>query len=523
MPTKTTLRWLAAIGAAGSLLAATAAPATATAPAEGLAVFFPDTTVAIDGPGVQQFPVFYAAKPVVLPPGATLTVDFADLDGKVEVAEPDGPRDCTSPSPTRLVCQEPFEIELDENGLTGIFEFELTAAPGAAAGDSGTLTATFTAPGFAPASDQARVRVGEGVDLVAGPDVTTSAAPGKAITDPLTVTNASDTTIDGINILFFDDYPLLPTTRYRNCTYADGRLRSCAFDTPVGPGETFTATLPYTLRKDSFAPSHAVGERMLMTRAEFEDLADSLEKTGAGIGTPGDGPELKLVRQTSLAARGVQADVDPDNNWTHLEVTVTGRNGTDLAAAGGTLTGAAGDKVKAAIGVANNGPATIANERSGSPATLVDLVPPPGTTVVGVPERCAPLTADGADWNDEDLTGADRYRCLPDITLIAGEKELFEFTLRIDTVVPDAAGTVEVNVPCACDGSFPRDKDLNPANDKAKLVVNPTGGGAGGGEGGGLPVTGTPIGLIIGVGALLVLTGMGGYLVARRRRVRFTA
>lgn len=56
--------------------------------------------------------------------------------------------------------------------------------------------------------------------------------------------------------------------------------------------------------------------------------------------------------------------------------------------------------------------------------------------------------------------------------------------MRIDQVIPDATGTVEINRPPAEDP--PAVDDGNPANDTAEIVTNPTAGG-----GGGLPVTGT--------------------------------
>ncbi|HEX7745257.1 MAG TPA: LPXTG cell wall anchor domain-containing protein, partial [Micromonosporaceae bacterium] len=76
--------------------------------------------------------------------------------------------------------------------------------------------------------------------------------------------------------------------------------------------------------------------------------------------------------------------------------------------------------------------------------------------------------------------------------------------------------------------------DTNPANDTATLVVNaaPGGGdggngdggnGGGAGDGGTLPITGSATGLIAGVGVLLLAAGVGGYVVARRRRTRFVA
>ena len=68
-------------------------------------------------------------------------------------------------------------------------------------------------------------------------------------------------------------------------------------------------------------------------------------------------------------------------------------------------------------------------------------------------------------------------------------------------------------------------EDLKPANDIAKILVN--GGerrpGGGDGDGGSLPITGQSTGLIAGLGALLLAAGVGGYLVAKRRRTRFVA
>src|SRR5690606_22346207 len=43
------------------------------------------------------------------------------------------------------------------------------------------------------------------------------------------------------------------------------------------------------------------------------------------------------------------------------------------------------------------------------------------------------------------------------------------------------------------------------------------------GEGGGLPPTGVPTGLLAGAAALLLTAGAGMYLVARRRRITFSA
>ncbi|WP_435870990.1 LPXTG cell wall anchor domain-containing protein [Micromonospora musae] len=79
---------------------------------------------------------------------------------------------------------------------------------------------------------------------------------------------------------------------------------------------------------------------------------------------------------------------------------------------------------------------------------------------------------------------------------------------------------MKINAPCECQGGFA--DDLKPANDTAKILLNATG-GQGGGDGGSLPITGESTALIGGIGALLLAAGVGGYVVARRRKTRFVA
>jgi len=60
--------------------------------------------------------------------------------------------------------------------------------------------------------------------------------------------------------------------------------------------------------------------------------------------------------------------------------------------------------------------------------------------------------------------------------------------------------------------------DRDGGNDSAKITV-----ALSGGEGGGLPVTGANAGLLGAGGAALLLAGVAGLLLVRRRKVRFTA
>jgi LPXTG-motif cell wall-anchored protein len=516
-----TRRWLAGLGVVGALVAASATAASAEESATELGLYFANTTIAVDTQGKIDSPTLYSSEPVVLH-GVTVRYDYRDLAGKVTVsAEGPGSGECSSPEKGVLVCTDPFEIGLDEWGISGYFNVVIAPTNEAKDGDAGDLKVTVGADGVASASHTAQVRIGEGVDLAGGPEVSRSAAPGGMFSAPLVVANAGETTAKGAVVIFDHDRAIRPGQKYSNCTYEGDELRTCSFTNTVAPGEALSASVPYLLGKDAYAPGREYGYHAWMTPAEFEDFAAYLHNMGVSIGKPGNGGALTLAK-APLKAQSFQADTDPTNNWSGMEIAVTGKNGADLAAIGDEVAGKAGEIVTATVGVRNNGPASLDFGRSGSPVTKIDVTVPNGTTAVEVPEVCAPLNGDEQDWENAGKPGAKTYRCYPDIFIAAGEEQTVEFGLKIDKLIANATGKVTINAKCECDGFT---EDLNPANDTAKLLVNATGqgNGEGGGEGGGLPVTGSSTGIIAGIGGLLLVAGVGGYLTARRRRTRFVA
>ncbi|PWU50424.1 LPXTG cell wall anchor domain-containing protein [Micromonospora globispora] len=527
MLTKATRRWLAGFGVAGALVAASATPAAAEESAVQLGLYMNDTTVAVGTDGKVESPTLYASEPVIVH-DLTVRYDYTDLAGKVKLTpEIDG--ECTTPEQNVLVCQDPFEIGLEEWGYGGLFNVAIAPTDSAKDGDSGSLKVTVSADGFEPASHTATVKIGEGVDLAGGPEVDRSAAPGGEFTAPLVLSNVGEgTSAKGAVVIFDHDYAIRPGKHYSNCTYAGDQLRTCRFTDTVAPGETFSATVPYVLGKDTYAPGNAWGSHMWLTPDEFDDFTAYLKSRGISVGEPGTDEALVLTKQPTMTAQSFQADVNPENNWSGLQVKVTGNNGVDLAAIGDSVDGKAGDVVTATVGVRNNGPAVLDLGRVGSPVTKIDVTVPTGTTAVNVPDNCFPMKGDDVDW-EPGKPGAKAYRCYPEIFIAVGEEQTVDLGLRIDKVVPNATGTVTINAKCECEGF---QDDTNPANDTAKLVVNAapgTGGNGDGGNGGGaggggtLPITGSATGLIAGVGVLLLTAGVGGYVVARRRRTRFVA
>jgi LPXTG-motif cell wall-anchored protein len=504
MLSKTVSRWLAAVGVVGALVAA-AMPAQAQGPAVTLTIFFTDQTIAAGSPGKIDSVIVASSKPVVLP-DATVTYDATTLAGQVELSS-ESKAECTTPSEQVLVCERPFEeIELDQEGLAGLFDVRIAPAPTAATGASGTLKITFASTGFTPATHTATVRIGEGVDLAAGPKTKPAARPGQAFSAPVTVRNAGKTAAEGAAVVFFNDFAIEAAHRHSNCTYVGAAVRSCRFDTKLAPGGTYTASLAYALRSDTLAPGHEASEMFWLTPAELEDFTGYLRHNGFTLGTPGNGPALTLSAARAAVAGTPQADTEPTNNFGIVDVAVRGKNGADLVAIGDTLTGRAGVVVTAEVGVVNKGPATVDFNRSDEPVTKLEVAIPAGTTVVGVPDGC-----------EVRKPGARRYLCRSGSFLQVGHPETFAFSLRIDRVVANATGTVKVLTRCDCIIFL---DDLNHANNTAKILVNPTGGGGGGG---GLPITGTPTGAVAAAGALLLAAGGAGLWFARRRRPRCVA
>ncbi|MEU5963803.1 LPXTG cell wall anchor domain-containing protein [Micromonospora parva] len=518
------LRWLTGLGAAGALVAASATPAVAAAP---IAPYFQDTTLAVGSEPANRALLLYANEPTTLSK-VSVRYDYRSLANKITVVSEDGQR-CTAPEPGVLVCEEPFDVVLYEEPplgsgtyRNGLKRVRIGLTEDAQPGDAGDVVVSFQAAGGRSGSYTSRVRVGEGVDLAGGPFTTASAKPGGKFSVPLVVANAGDRTVEGFVAVFDLAYSIRTTDRFSNCRYADDHLVSCQFDEEIPVGTGLAAMLNLELARDTYAPTNQSGYAQFMTVADFEDLTKVRKAVGARAATPGSGPKLTLAKAPGATRQADQTDVNPGNDYTGWTIKATGTNGTDLAAIGAALKGTAGTVVTATVGFRNNGPATLDNvSEEYEAATHTDVELPPGTSAVEVPKNC---------WLRQDSTRT--YLCASEMLLVAGKTYTMAFRLRIDKVIPNARGAVRVNAPCECPAGGGFKADIKPANDKATIVVNAAqsgggqddGGGDGGGGGGGsLPITGAPTNLIAGLGVLLLVTGAGSYLIARRRSSRFVA
>lgn len=524
----------AALAAGAVILMAGATPAWAAD--QRVTVTVPDLTVPISEGFVVLIPT-YRADPAVTLRDTTVTFELGDELTGVSLSPSDHAENvCRNESPAKLVCSDPTSPgQLGPAGVYGLFAARVTAGAGAVVGESGGVTVSFTTDGRAPVVSHGKIRVAEEVGLVAAEGSAFYRDPGQAVTEPLTVGVIGKNVAAGAAVRFTTDFAYAAPGRYSNCLYAGGRPTACVFDGDLQPGASYTASMPYTIRKDTEARSHALNDLTWSTPDQLTDYRSYLRQNGyPSLGSPGTGAKLELKKVTAAAHPALQADPNAMDNTTRFQVIVGGSTEADLVALGAKVKGKAGDVVSATVGARNDGPAVIDTTSDGYPPAWVDVSTPPGTTVVGAPVACWPLISAGnADPEKAGEPGFSKYSCFGDRLLTVGARQQYTFKLRIDTVKPGAKGTVVLNDKCDCQRSQ-YDRDLDLTNNTTAIIVNAkddtgTGGSAGGagataggsgngGTGGGeLPKTG-PAGSIWIVGVALLVAGVATMLFTRQKR-----
>ncbi|HEY8983662.1 MAG TPA: hypothetical protein VIU15_29295 [Streptomyces sp.] len=345
-----------------------------------------------------------------------LTVDVSGLAGVAEVL---WPSNCV-PSGTTAVC-DAGDVPVLRAGFVPQVALRVRALPGASVGAAGRITYAAEATGgpdgtlVAPQdSFETDVTVGTGPDLsVPTPADLTGVQPGATVDVPFGVTNHGDQAADGFSLQLWTSYGLDLATAYPQCTSQDlsGFLvhYTCAFDTVVPPGET--VELPQPLKVA--VTGHALDER-------FDYSVDTV---------------------------GGQTELAPSDNGSGWQLHAD--NTADFAVSGTYAGGAAGDTVDLTARLTDNGPAWVANIRSGDPVAVLDVTLPAGTSAVSVPEGCRPHGAG--------------YACELGILIKPGQSAEFPFKVRVDSVVPGAKGSVSARPSYGTGFSFDPDTSNNSA------------------------------------------------------------
>ncbi|SFX88482.1 hypothetical protein [Streptomyces atratus] len=438
------IRAAAAAAAAGLLTAGLAAPAFAQEQTDQLWIQAPgEQKLQLGGDASEGSPLdigLYHDNDNFTVTDGRLSVDISGVAGVADVTWPDN----CAPTGTTALCTVP-EVPVIGDAYSPQVHLTLRAADGAALGAQGRITYAAVATGGPDGTLEAphdsfdtTVTVGSGPDLSLGEIAPAKGLqPGDVRTVPFAVTNKGGERSEGLTATFTASYGLDFLTKYAECTYgtlggdyAPMSQATCSFDQVIEPGDSFT--LPAPLRVALAA--HAYAERL--------DI--SVE--------PGNGA----------------TDLADEDNYTIAAFGAV--NTADFAAQGARVTGGVGETVTAELGFRNNGPAWIGNLGSGDPVAAVDFTVPEGATVTNAPADCEPRTLSGGYYPQR--TGAPRYSCEMPYWALPDTTRSLPFQLRIDRVVPDAAGRVMLTTGGSSPATFPFDPQ--PANNTTQLVLNAT-------------------------------------------------
>ncbi|WP_405389082.1 peptidase [Streptomyces sp. NBC_01102] len=396
----------------------------------------------------------------------TYTLDLAGVAGiaDVTVAEDTG-GDCEITGDT-AVCRDHGV----HAGLSSVADFDVAAAEGSEEGATGTIAVTGSADGVTFTPFSTRVTIG-------GPDLVMKQLPFEQATEPgdvqpapITFGNTGTTAADGVLLTLMYTRGLEIPERYANCEYTNGEgpqegfawsTALCSVEGSYEPGATYTLAVPLSVETTERAYHDTFVYRIEQDGASRRTAL----RAGAAF-TRGTGPELAL-KKVAASARSV--DLDPWDN--QQEVDFRAKNTADFVAIGGKEKGTAGETVTAEVGFRNDGPAWIGHIRSGESVATLDFTVPEGAEVTGKPDSCQGVTASGT-YREKQL-GAPRYRCDTSMTVRDGAETGYPFDLKINEVVPDAAGAVTVRNTWLADPELPFDPA--PANNTAQLVLNAEG------------------------------------------------
>ena len=430
--------------------------------------------------------------------------DLTDLAG---VAKVTFPSDCQVAG-SKVTCM------VDKVGE--LIRFVMTPAAGAKAGQKGTIDYTTSADNVAAQTSSSTITLtGSGVDLVALNEIERKdpVKPGTEVAVPISFYNVGDKTARGIQLEIFFTNGMVPE-QYENCQYgSDGENPSltfarCVVEDEVRPGIEYGIEAPFEARLGPDA--------IHIERADYAiwPLDEGPAVSGKAKLTNGKGRKLTLKAKGQHNARTAR-DLDQQDNYGYYHLTKV-QNSLDVAAIGGTISGAGGDVVSIDLGLKNHGAGAV----KGNGDFTFTFTVPAGATVTEVPPRCNSLVKlpDGGFRWEDGRPGTPWYVCAhPDPILNAGESHLLSFKMKI-TSLTGAAGQVSTDSPSLIPEAYWKDDDNT--NNVAAVTV---GAGGTGGGGGGLPVTGAKAGLLAGGGAVLVAAGVAFFLMARRRRLVLVA
>ncbi|GGM32942.1 LPXTG cell wall anchor domain-containing protein [Dactylosporangium sucinum] len=328
---------------------------------------------------------------------------------------------------------------------------------------------------------------------------------GQKLTIPLQITNTGTAPISSGWVAVTADFGLTAVA-YQGCRLADSGFftnrQYCPLNQELRPGQVLTfVTIQDGARTDGL---RMAVESYVVPNA---DLAVSIGAPDAGAVEQTGGPAFAWVAGTPGPTSS------PVPSWYFTVKTGAQEN---VEGIGGTIRGKRGDVVPLEVGIRNLGPAAILPP-SDSPMFRYRIAVPAGTELVKLepadPENPSCRQFGDLPPNTQECAVLDGRPFMP-----GTETGKVTLHVKITSPTPGTGGvtvrnkttpiTVEV-LPAASPSASP---SVSPS-------VSPSASGAPGGP---LPVTGTNMPLLAGIGAALIAAGIALLVLFRRRRVVLT-
>jgi LPXTG-motif cell wall-anchored protein len=391
--------------------------------------------------------------------------------------------------------------------------------PAAGATDGATANFQMTASGTGAPTDKEKitVKVADGPDLVVSPsDNEIATTPGARTALAYTFTNTGSEDATDIVETFFFTHGFVPDA-FDNCEYEPldfigGTAAICTFDGSLAPSAGASVNFTGSVGDDAADMELASSDVYTnLTMSDFEKNAFARKTRGAIAKhfAPRSHSGKKLALKKASSARSAD-DIDLSDNFAFVILDV--KTSHDAVVGDYALKGAVGDTSTAYLIMKNDGPASL-NFVNGEEISALLITVPQFAEVTKVPSDCGGLKSPSADpfTGARGKPGYRYYACLDetDLYLPAGGLLRYAFEFKI-TKDHGADGSYKILPKTAAANG---DSDLS--NNTAKISLNLTGDGS-------LPVTGSKVGIIGGVGGALVLLG-GVLLVLGRRRKRAAA
>ncbi|RII14836.1 hypothetical protein DSC45_20995 [Streptomyces sp. YIM 130001] len=365
-------------------------------------------------------------------PFGRITLDVSGLSGKVAFGQ-DGSGECKGYGTTKIHCP----VDSDRP----VFTTYLRALESGRNGESGVLRYTFTPHKGKTLTASTKVVIGRPRLAVVQPPMRKGVKRTESVRVPVTFKNVGEIPVHGITADISPGRTL--GMKHRNCRYIEASM-TCDFpDAVVRPGQTMT--LSPTPRVLNAEP--AMYESVSFSVRPLEPSGDP------GYGELGSGSPLRLV--DASPARGALREPDEPGGETLMYLQRPTR--ADYEVTGLHLSKESDRRVRARVGVRNNGPSSVPGLGG---LYYAKVTFPMGSTVVKTP-RDESLEEDAELC--QKVSGTE-YRC--EVSPRSGETNTFDFVVR-----PGWWGQTKVEITDS--ERFPR-RDPRPANDTA-AVATPAG------------------------------------------------